>query len=99
VWVAGLVAIVGIPLSMLIFGTLSLVFRHPKRSKDNRGWWVAINGVVAYVITVVPFLLGFNRDLTCVYAYLAYAAVATCYWRWFPPLSVKDRGVENHRGE
>jgi hypothetical protein len=86
-----LVGIFAMPISMLLFWGLSRAFRHPNRPK-HAVLWVLSNGVMAYVVAMTVFLYT-SMDLS-VYAYLAYAAAASCYLRWVPPWSLKRRRVE-----
>ena len=74
-WVGGLVGVVGVPVSVLIFWALSLISRGRRGRKAGRTWWVITNGAVAYMITVAVLLLGPARNLAWVYVYIAYGAL------------------------
>jgi hypothetical protein len=87
-----LLGFVAVPVSLAIFWGLYLIFRPPKREKEPRGWWILVNGCIAYAIAIVPLLLGPQGDPTGLYVYLGYAVVATCYLRWFPVRPVTNRG-------
>lgn len=74
-WVGGLVGIVGVPVSVLIFWALALISRRRRGWSAGRTWWVIANGAVAYVITMTVLLLGPARNLAWAYVYIAYGAL------------------------
>jgi len=74
-WVGGLVGIVGIPVSVLIFWALSLISSRRRGWSVGRAWWVITNGAVAYMITSAVLLLGPARNFIWAYVYIAYGAL------------------------
>jgi len=74
-WTGGLLGIVGVPVSVLIFWALSLILRRRRGRNAVRTWWVITNGAAAYMITIGVLLLGPARSVASVFVYLAYVAL------------------------
>jgi hypothetical protein len=76
-WIAAIVGIFGIPMSILMFWGLWRLSRGRHPGTPTPIPWVVANGAVAYVIGIGVLLLGPGRNVTWAWSYLGYAALFT----------------------